>query len=189
MASTTSLTVDPGVMERMARMSSSSNVTASTTRWADTAALKRVRGTWAGGGAALWAAAAWRRRLAMSVAVQVSRTRHGWVAAFQPARASSSAGEGSVSPRHGSTGGRGGGASGVRSWVATPMSVPDAPSTAAWWTLLRIPKQPGGYPLTRSRPSMTYISHSGLPRSSGRLMSRAHWMHSCRQSPGSGSAI
>ena len=46
MASTTSFTVDPGVMERMARMSSSSKVTASTTRWADTAALKRSSGVY-----------------------------------------------------------------------------------------------------------------------------------------------
>ena len=40
-----------------------------------------------------------------------------------------------------------------------------------------------------SSPSMTYISHSGRARSSGRACSRAAWMQNWRQSPGFGSAM
>ena len=55
---------------------------------------------------------------------------------------------------------------------------------AAWCTLVTRAKLPGGTPSTLSRPSMTYSSHSGRSRSSGRETSRATWMHSWRQSPG-----
>ena len=60
------------------------------------------------------------------------------------------------------------------------------PSIAAWWIFVMIAKLPAGSPATSSRPSMTYISHSGLLRSSGRECSRATWMQNCRQSPGPG---
>ena len=35
------------------------------------------------------------------------------------------------------------------------------PSIAAWWIFVMIAKLPAGSPATSSRPSMTYISHSG----------------------------
>ena len=63
------------------------------------------------------------------------------------------------------------------------------PSIAAWWIFVMIAKLPAGSPATSSSPSMTYISHNGLLRSSGRECSRATWMQNCRQSPGRGSAM
>jgi UDPglucose 6-dehydrogenase len=48
---------------------------------------------------------------------------------------------------------------------------------------------PGGNPGMRCRPSMTYTSHNGLLRSSGRECNRATWIINWRQSPGSGNAM
>ena len=61
-------------------------------------------------------------------------------------------------------------------------SAPDIPSTAAWCILVSSATRP-----SRS-PWMTYSSHSGRARSSGRATIRATCSASCWSSPGAGSA-
>ena len=73
--------------------------------------------------------------------------------------------------------------------MTVSISTPETPSTAAWCTFEKMANDPGGRPSTLSNPSITYASHEGRERSSGRASSRATWMHSCRQSPGFGSAM
>ena len=109
--------------------------------------------------------------------------------ALTVARPYRTSGDGSGSGRHGVSGGGGSTTSGVWLWIAVIISTPDLPSTAAWWIFNTKAKAPGGTPSTLSRPSMTYNSHSGFDRSSGRAWSRAAWMQNCRQSPGRGRAM
>ena len=71
---------------------------------------------------------------------------------------------------------------GTRSRVATVISLPDAPSMAAWWTLLRTATWP---PAT---PSISHISHRGRLRSSGMAFRWAASSASSRGPPGAGTA-
>ena len=72
--------------------------------------------------------------------------------------------------------------SGVTSRITWPMSMAPAPSTIAWWVLVRIANRPP------ERPSTRYISQSGRLRSSGRAMMRPTRSRSCASVPGRGSA-
>ena len=66
---------------------------------------------------------------------------------------------------------------------AASISVPDAPSIVAWWTLVNVAaiRPP-------STPSITYSSHSGRDRSSGRAWMRLITSLSCCGVPGGGTA-
>ena len=115
-------------------------------RWPDTGPLKRVRG--AGPGWPLWPPD-WRascitRRFAAAAVPTVRTIRHGCIVLVHMARPSRDWPGGTFSPFHSFVGGGGGGASGSRSWMAEFSSVPEAPSTAAWWIFDRMAKQPGG---------------------------------------------
>ena len=63
------------------------------------------------------------------------------------------------------------------------ISAPESPSMTAWWIFVRTATQP------LSSPSITYSSHSGRARSSGREMIRATWSASWESLPGAASAI
>ena len=62
------------------------------------------------------------------------------------------------------------------------ISTPDTPSIAEWWSLVTTPIMPF------SSPSTTYISHSGLLRSSGCEITAAANSASSSAPPGAGSA-
>ncbi len=74
-------------------------------------------------------------------------------------------------------------AAGSTSSSAASIIAPAAPSIAAWCTLvswaMRVPL---------STPSMTYSSHSGRVRSSGRAMMRLTASANCSGFPGGGTA-
>ena len=63
------------------------------------------------------------------------------------------------------------------------ISAPDRPSITEWWIFVRTATSPDSW------PSITYSSHSGRARSSGRDMIRATWSASCWSVPGDASAI
>ena len=178
--------VAPGTIDLIRRISLRSKVRFSTTRCDVTVPLKRVRGAFAGAG--FRGGAAERRWKSGIDRCMNSRNRCGWSALLIPARISSSCGVGNGSAGGSSPAG-GRSASGDVSWMTDVSSAPDIPSIAAWCVLLSTANEPGGTPSTLSRPSMTYISHSGRSRSSSRACSRAAWMHSWRQSPGFGRAM
>ena len=110
----------------------------------------------------------------------VSTTAFGERAISLTAPATSSTDDGSRRGRQLSGGTSRG--SGLASRMTCPMSTAAAPSTIAWWVLVRIAKR------SSSRPSTRYISHSGRARSSGRLMIRATRSWSWSSVPGRGSA-
>ena len=63
------------------------------------------------------------------------------------------------------------------------ISAPDSPSTTAWWIFVSTATLP------LSSPSITYSSHSGRARSSGRETIRATCSASWSSLPGAASAI
>ena len=101
--------------------------------------------------------------------------RIGRTAVLTAARRTNSNGVGAALRRHSSPG-SGAGASGVTSLRALVISSSVTPSIAAWWIFVIMAKLPAGSPAMASRPSMTYISHSGRLRSRGRECNRAIWM-------------
>ena len=91
--------------------------------------------------------------------------------------------EGTPSPRKAGPTPAGGAASpGLRLKRCTKRPAPEAPSTAAWCTLVMTAKRPP------SMPSMTHASHSGRERSSGVLAMRPQISPSSLRPPGAGQA-
>ena len=88
------------------------------------------------------------------------RGRAGGSATWRRSPSSSGCRDGTRSGTHSSAGSCSA-ISGVRSSSATVISLPDAPSMAAWWTFESTATLPS------SRPSITHTSHSGRVRSSG----------------------
>ena len=129
-ASTTSLTVAPGMRLRMSRMSWSEKVRPSTTRCGETAALKRVRGT--GPEFSTSSSGVPRKSRASPGAVlrMADANRKGVRMLFTVVRSPSSKKLGGRSGTHRFSGG-GGAPVGSRSWIAVASSAPDTPSIAA----------------------------------------------------------
>ncbi len=71
---------------------------------------------------------------------------------------------------------------GFRSNSTVAMSMPETPSTSAWWVLVMIATR---FP---SRPCTSHISHSGLERSSACEKRRPVMFLSCSSEPGEGRA-
>ncbi len=115
-------------------------------------------------------------------------SRAGDVAVRINPRQTSSSALGGESGNHGS-GGSGFGGCGNVSCSRVMISVPCSTSIAAWCSLVSSAKLFLGRSSRLSRPSMTYISHSGRWGSSGRAWMREAWMQNWRQSPGVGSAM
>ena len=67
--------------------------------------------------------------------------------------------------------------------ITESRSVPDTPSTMAWWVLDSMAQWPS------SSPSTIQISHSGLERSSCWAMTRPTSLRSSASPPGAGSAV
>ena len=67
--------------------------------------------------------------------------------------------------------------------ITAKTSVPETPSTKAWWVLERTAQLPS------SSPSTTQISQRGLDRSSGCDMTRPTSFRSSASPPGEGRAV
>ncbi len=132
MVNTASLTVAPGIAAFSLRTVAKSKRHPSSTRCADTVALKRVRGTLRGGSATSRRTNGPGSRLSPRTVRPTTRVMcPGERRLFTEARFNSSHGVGSRSGVHGSVGGAGGSTSADRSWVAVVISIPETPSIEA----------------------------------------------------------
>ncbi len=182
-ASTTSFTVPPSAFFPILTSSSETCVKAKR-RCGVIDVFNDVRGALNGAGGGLTFGSLLRRRsvsIISAVRRAAFRADSGWRASELRAKPTSSI---SVGMRSGFqvSGSVTGVGSGWRSSRFTVSSAPDTPSMAAWCVLVTMAIMPC------SRPSTTYISHSGRLRSSGRPMASSANSASSRSPPGAGRA-